>query len=160
MWGKVIGITTEFVWKPQCTEHPPLYSWYPHTLIMVSPSVLIVSPSVLNTPHCTHDIPLHSSWYPPLYSWFPHCTEHHPRYTHDIPPMYWTRPVYSMISPTVLNIPRCTTHPRCTQWYLPVYWTSSSVMHITPSLQCNAHHPLPRCTAQTLCRVILWIWTS
>ena len=24
--GKVIGKTTEFVWEPQCTEHPPVYS--------------------------------------------------------------------------------------------------------------------------------------
>ena len=24
--GKVFGETTEFVWKPQCAEHPPLYS--------------------------------------------------------------------------------------------------------------------------------------
>ena len=24
--GKVIGKTIEFVWKPQCTEHSPVYS--------------------------------------------------------------------------------------------------------------------------------------
>ena len=24
--GKVIGKIIEFVWKPQCTEHPPVYS--------------------------------------------------------------------------------------------------------------------------------------
>ena len=24
--GKVIGKTIEFVWKPQCPEHPPVYS--------------------------------------------------------------------------------------------------------------------------------------
>ena len=33
MWGKVIGKTIEFVWKPRCTEHPPLYS-------VTSPGVL------------------------------------------------------------------------------------------------------------------------
>ena len=27
--GKVIGKINEFVWKPQCTEHPLLYSRYP-----------------------------------------------------------------------------------------------------------------------------------
>ena len=67
----------------QCTEHPPMYSWYPPTCIMISP-------------RCTHDIPT-------MYSWDPHnvligspqCTEH--------PPMYWT-------SADILNISRCTEH--------------------------------------------------
>ena len=49
--GKVIGKTIEFVWKPQCTEHSPVYSLPHTTLIVVSPhtqqyplSVLMVSP--------------------------------------------------------------------------------------------------------------------
>ena len=36
---------------PRCPEHPPMYTWYPA--------------NVLNTPRCTHDIPLMYSWYPP-----------------------------------------------------------------------------------------------
>ena len=32
-------------------------------------------------------------------------------------------PVYSMISPSVLNT------PQCTQWFLPVYWISTGVLH-------------------------------
>ena len=36
--------------SPRCTEYPPMYSWYPPTFIMISPDVL-------NIPRCTHDIP-------------------------------------------------------------------------------------------------------
>ena len=75
--GKVIGKTIEFVWKPQCTEHPrcthdirhthygipPLYSWYPLT-VLNTPGVLMISRGVLN------DIP--------------QCTEHPPVYCTDI----------------------------------------------------------------------------
>ena len=43
--------------EPQCTEQPSVYSWYP-------PTVVMVSPSVLNTPCCTHDI-LSVYWTPP-----------------------------------------------------------------------------------------------
>ena len=69
--------------SPQCTEHPPMYSWYP-------PDVLMVSPGVLNVPWCTHDIPPHASWYPP-----------------DV---LMISPDVLMVSPDVLNIPRCTEH--------------------------------------------------
>ena len=34
----------------RCTEHPPMYSWYSSTCI-------IISPNVLNVLQCTHDIP-------------------------------------------------------------------------------------------------------
>ena len=54
---------------------PPMYSWYPPDVLMISP-------------RCTHDIPPMYSWYPPMYSSYPpdvlnisRCTEH--------PPMYW-----------------------------------------------------------------------
>ena len=56
------------------------------------------NPSVLNMPHCTHDIPPHSSWYPPSVLMVSSgCTEH---------------PVVLMI------FPWCTKTPRCTQFYL------------------------------------------
>ena len=59
----------------RCTEHPPMYSWYPPTFIMISP-------------RCTEHPPMYS-WYPPdVLMVSPQCTEH--------PPMYWT-------SPDVLN---------------------------------------------------------
>ena len=59
----------------RCTEHPPMYSWYPPDVLMVS---LL----------CTEHPPMYS-WYPPdEYMVSPRCTEH--------PPMYWT-------SPDVLN---------------------------------------------------------
>ena len=81
------------------------------------------NPSVLNMPRCTHDIPRHSSWY--------HLS-------------------VLMESPTVLNTPRCThdiphctEHPQCTE-HPPV----KSV--ISPSVL-----KIPRCTAQTLCKVII-----
>ena len=93
MWRRVIGKTIEFVWKPQCTEHPPVHSWYPPqvspSVLIVSPSVLMVSSSELNTSCCTH-IPHHGTL------------------------------AVLMVSPTVLNIswcthdiPQCTEHPRC-----------------------------------------------
>ena len=74
----------------RCTEHPPMYSWYPPDVLMVSPDVLMVSP------RCTE--------HPPMYSWYPpDVLMISPRCTHGIPPMYWT-------PPDVLNIPRCTEH--------------------------------------------------
>ena len=69
---------------PQCTEHPSLYSWYPHIHHGI-PAVLMVSLIVLSTPWCTHDTS--------------QCTEH-PRYTQWYPPC-------------VLNIPRCTAQTLC-----------------------------------------------
>ena len=60
----------------QFTEHPPMYSWYPPNVLMVSPRY-------------THGIPPHLSWYPPdalnvpdVLMISPRCTEH--------PLMYWT----------------------------------------------------------------------
>ena len=86
MWGgEDIGKTIEFVWKPQCTEHPLVYSWYPPTLIMVSLQ-------------CTHGISPVYSWYlpplwtAPLYSWY-------------LPHSSWYPSAVLMVSPTVLNTP-------------------------------------------------------
>ena len=62
---------------PQYTEHPLMYSWYPHMyhnipdvlmmsprmywtspdVLMISPTGIMISPNVLNTPWCTHEIP-------------------------------------------------------------------------------------------------------
>ena len=61
---------------------PPMYSWYPPDVLMVSL-------------RCTEHLPMYS-WYPPHSSWYPL--------------MYWTSPDVIMISPDVLNIPRCTEH--------------------------------------------------
>ena len=63
-------------WKPWCTEHLPMYSWYPpHTswyppdVLMKSLDVLVISPDVLMvSPQCTNGIP--------------QCTEQ-PQYTGD-----------------------------------------------------------------------------
>ena len=50
---------------PHGTEHPPRYSRYPPTFIMISPTVLN-TPTVLKiSPHGTQDIPPRYSWYPP-----------------------------------------------------------------------------------------------
>ena len=44
---------------PRCTEHPPMYSWYPPDVLMVSPRctehppMYWTSPDVLNIPRCT-----------------------------------------------------------------------------------------------------------
>ena len=119
--------TIESVWKPQCTENPLVYlrypphlSWYPLTLIMVSPIAQNTPGCTHDIPQCTHDIPTMYSWYPPLY-WTPpsvlmkfsQCTEHplvysmiSPHCTHDIPTMYsWCPPLY-WTSPSVLHTPR------------------------------------------------------
>ena len=80
----------------RCTEHLPMYSWYPPDVLMVSL-------------RCTEHPPMYS-WYPPTFIMIsPRCTEH--------PPMYsWYPPMYSWYPPDVLNTPRCTEHP-------PMYWT-------------------------------------
>ena len=54
-----------------------LFSQQPSpTFIMISLSVLMISPSVLNTPQCTDDIPILYSWYPPVYCVPPvYCTD-------------------------------------------------------------------------------------
>ena len=82
------------------TEHPPRYSRKPPTVLMISPTVLN-TPTVLKIsshiyhdiphgtehPHGTQDIPPRYSWYPPRY-WTPHSTEH-PHGT-EHPPRYCT----------------------------------------------------------------------
>ena len=98
--GKVIGKPVEFVWKPQCTEHPLVYSWYPP----------------------------HSSWYPPGYSWYPPVYWTPPLYSWYPPYSSWYPPAVLMVSPhsihgipTVLNTPWCTDDiPKCTE-HPPVY---------------------------------------
>ena len=47
----------------RCTEHSPMYSWYPPDVLMVSP-------------RCTHGIPPMYSWYPPDVLNIPRCTDH------------------------------------------------------------------------------------
>ena len=82
--------------------------------------------SVLNIPRCTHDIPHTHHGIRPVYSWYP--------------PTVLNSPGVLMISPSVLNT------PRCTQWYLP------SVLN-TPVYSTTS----PRCTAQALCRVKMFV---
>ena len=95
------------------------------TCIMISPTVLkfqrMVSPTVLTTPHGTHDIPPRASWYPPQYWTPPTVLKITPHGTHDILPRYWTPPTVLKISPTVLmtsptllNTPHGTEHPHGT----------------------------------------------
>ena len=110
------------VWKPQCTEHPLVYSWYPPHSSWYLPVYSWYLPSVLNTPQCTHDIPPVYWKRPWCTQWYPSSVLNTPGVLNDIPPVYWTSPVYLMIS-------------------LPV------------SLMIS-----PQCTAQTLCRVIIWLW--
>ena len=88
------------------------------------------NPSVLNIPRCTHDIP--------------HTHHGIPQCTHGISPVYWTPPAVLMISPTLTMVsPHCTYgSPQCTEHPLVYSMISPSVLNI------------PRCTAQTLCRVI------
>ena len=71
MWESKLIKVFDLYWKPQCTEHLPMYSWYPPTwiiissylhhgnppmywtspdVLMISPNALMVSPNVLNTP--------------------------------------------------------------------------------------------------------------
>ena len=112
--------------------------------------LLFEYPTVLNTPHGTHDIPPHASWYPPTVLKFqrmvsPHGTEHPPRYSwypptcimisphmhHDIPPRYSN--FKGWYPPTVLNTLHGTHDiPPCASWYPPWYWTSPTVLKITP----------------------------
>ena len=130
---------------------PPMYSWYPPDVLMVStpmywtspdvlmvsPTCIMISPDVLNIPRCTHDIPRCTHgippmyWTPPMYSWYPSDVLNTPRCTHDILPMYswyppmysWYPPMYSWYPPDVLMVsPRCTEHP-------PMYWTSPDVLN-------------------------------
>ena len=102
------------------------------------------NPSVLNIPRCTDDILPHSSWYrSAALMASPHCIEH-PRCTHDIPQCTHDIPRCTDESPSVLNTP-----PFVLSDIPPVY------SMITPSVLHN-----PRCTTQTLCRVILALTQS
>ena len=131
-WGEKSFV----IWVPHGTEHPPRYSWYPPTCIMISPTVLkfqrMVSPTVLNTPHGTqdnphgtHDIP-HGTEHPPRYSRYPptfimispHGTEHPPRYSR-YPPRYSWYPPTVLNTPTVLSTPHGTAHTHYTGWVWP-----------------------------------------
>ena len=103
-----------------CAEHPSMYSWYPP----------------------------HASWYPPMYWTSPQCTN-------GISPMYWTSPdahmvspTFIMISPDVLNMPRCTHDiPSCTEHPL-MYWISPNLL--------NTHY-----TRWTFYGWIVWhIWNT
>ena len=144
MCGKVIGKTIEFVWKPQCTEHPPVYSWYPPhssrhsaSVLIVSPSVLMVSPSILNSPRCTHDIPT----------------------------LIMVSPAVLIVSPTVLNTPRVLND-------IPVYWTSPGVLHRHyagckcikrktrhQNLKCNnSPKTFSICNTEPSCNASVWLY--
>ena len=124
-WGT--QITEDF--SPHGTEHPPRYSWYPPTCIMISPTVLkitsptvlkitppvlIISPTVLNTPTKLKISPT--------------VLKISPQGTHDIPPRYRT-------PPTVLNTPHGTEHPHGTAQTLYrvifsviVYWSTFQLL--------------------------------
>ena len=64
-----VGGKSFVIWVLHGTEHPPRYSWYPPTCIMISPHGTQISKDGI--PHGTHGIP-HGA--------------------HDIPPQYWTPP--------------------------------------------------------------------
>ena len=137
-------------WKPQCTEHPLMYSWYPPMYSWYPP-------------RCTHGIPPKYSWYPPDVLIIPRCTQvsphmHHdiPWCTHDIPPMYSWYPPDVLNTPDVLMIsPRFTEHPPMYSWY------PSNVVMVSP--RCTEDPPMylrppdvlniPRFTEHTLYRV-------
>ena len=75
----------------------PVY-WTSPSVLMISPythhgipSVLMVSPSVLNTPRCTQNIPHTHHVIPHCTHGIPYCIENI-RCAHDIPPVYWTPP--------------------------------------------------------------------
>ena len=140
----------------RCTEHPPMYSWYPPTFIMIPPDVL-------NIPRCTHDIPPMYSWYPPDVLMIS------PRCTHDIPPMYSWNP------PDVLNTPRCTEHTlyRVVKWFFftscvssqrfapsswEIIWRQCSFwgrkIHLRPA---SCHYRLERSKGQFNGKTSVWL---
>ena len=106
------GVKSFVIWVPHGTEHPPRYSWYPPTCIMISPPRYSnfkgwYPPTVLNTPHGTHDIPPRASWYPHGTE-HPHSTQDNPHGTHDIP--HGTEHPHG-----TQDIPHGTEHPHGTQ---------------------------------------------
>ena len=91
---------------PQCTEHPPMYSWYPPwcmeqppiihdipPMYRTVPDVLMMSPDILNIPHVLM-IPLCIHPPPP-------------------PPMYWTHIIHVGFEPkpVILRIVICPVFP-------------------------------------------------
>ena len=65
MLGSKLIKVFDLCWKPSCTEHPPMYSWYRPTCIMISL-------------RCTEH-PSMYSWYPPMYLWYPYPSSPLPR---------------------------------------------------------------------------------
>ena len=125
----------DLYWKPRCTEHPLMYSWYPPHASWYPPHASWYPPhtsrypsDVLNIPRRTHDIPECIHGIPPMFSWYPQCTKHL----------------------DVLHIPRCTEHTTehtlyrvkiATHVQLPNYITfrflSSSNLQIHRSVRCT-----------------------
>ena len=98
---------------PRCTHDiPPMYSWYPPDVLMISPRCTHGIPPMYWTPPDVLMVSLRCTEHPPMYSWYPpDVLMVSPRCTHGIPPMYsWYPPDVLMVSP------RCTEHP-------PMYWT-------------------------------------
>ena len=89
----------------------------------------MISPTVLNTPYGTQDIPSLLSWDPPTVLNTPHSTQdipwdpptvlNTPHGTHDIPPRYWT-------PPTVLSTPHGTAH---TLYRVYILWLSKNLVY-------------------------------
>ena len=106
-------------YPPWCTEHPPMYLWYLPNVLMISPNVLMISL------WCTHGIP-QCTEHPPMYSWYP------PYMHHDIPPdvlnipqcTYDISPMYLWYPPNVLMVsPNVLMISPMYSWYPPMYWT-------------------------------------
>ena len=122
--------------------------------------LLFEYPTVLNTPHGTHDIPhmYHDiplrysnfkGWYPPTVLNTLHGTHDIPHVHHDIPPRYSWFPYGTQDIPKFIPIfPHGTEHPHGTHdipprysWYPPRYWAPPTVLST------------PHGTAHTLYRV-------
>ena len=107
-----------------------------HTVLMISPTCVMISPTVLKFqrmdphgtehPHGTHDIPTCIMISPMVLS-IPHSTQDNPHGTHDIPHgtehPHGTQdiPTFIMISPTALNTPT-------------VPWISPTILMISPTM--------------------------
>ena len=142
--------------------------------------LLFEYPTVLNTPHGTHDIPHGTQiskdgippryWTPPRYSWYPptciisptvlsipHGTQDNPPRYSWYPPRYWTPPRYSRYPPTFIMISPHGTQdiPPRYSWYPPtVLKISPTVLMISPTvLNTPTVLSTPHGTAHTLYRV-------
>ena len=51
IWESKLIKAFDLYWKPQCTEHAPMYSWYPPTWIIIPPTCIMVT-----LRQCTHGI--------------------------------------------------------------------------------------------------------